>query len=60
MSKCLRLRVKLAPRQITGELIDCFHSLFLSIQIDTNKSKKKGESLIDSPFFAMVLMANDF
>ncbi len=41
MSKCLRLRVKLAPRQITEELIDCFRSLFLQVQIDTNKPKKE-------------------
>ena len=59
MSKCLRLRVKLAPRQITGELIDCFRSLFLQVQINTNKPKKS-ESPSDSLFFARVLMANGF
>lgn len=41
MSNCLRLRVKLTPRQITGELIDCFDSSSLHGQLDTNIIQKE-------------------
>ncbi len=41
MSKCLCLRVKLTPRQIIAELIECFDSSSLHRQLDTNKLQKE-------------------